>query len=140
MTVPACKAVVHRLYEEVFGQGNTAILDELLAADYVGYDPPNAAKAMDGIAAMRQSVERMAAAFPDRLYRIDELIAEGDLIAVRVTLSATHTGQFFDLSPTGRHISITGTVVYRFDKSKIAASWGNWDNLGLMRQLGLISR
>lgn len=50
-------------------------------------------------------------------------------------MAATHTGQFFDTPPTGRQIAITGTVIYQFAAGKIVASWGNWDNLGLMRQL-----
>ena len=82
----------------------------------------------------------MAAAFPDRCYAIEELLAEGDLVAARITLTATHTGQSVDTAPTGQPIAITGTVIYRCVAGKIAASWGNWDNLGLMRQLGLIAQ
>ncbi|HEY8597373.1 MAG TPA: ester cyclase [Thermomicrobiales bacterium] len=139
MTTSTNKAVIHRLYHDVFTAGKLEVINELVAADYVGYDPPNTPRAMHGLAAMGQSVARMAAAFPDRRYTIDELIGEGDLVAARVTLTATHTGQFFDTAPTGQRIAITGTIIYRFISDKIATSWGNWDNLGLMRQLGLLA-
>ncbi len=135
MTTSANKAAVHRLYSEVFTEGDIDVIAELLAEEYIGYDPPNSPRAMYGQTAMRQSAERMATAFPDRRYTINELIAEDNLVAARVTMAATHTGQFFDTPPTGRQIAITGTVIYQFAAGKIVASWGNWDNLGLMRQL-----
>ena len=131
------KAVVRRLYDEIFARGDFGALDQLLDPAYVGYDPPNAPRGMSGPAAMQQSAERLAVAFPDRRYQIDALIAEGDLVAARVSLTGSQTGQFFDLAPTGRRIAITGTVTYRFGAGRINASWGNWDNLGLMKQLGL---
>ncbi len=140
MTASTNKAVIQRLYHDVFTAGKLEVINALLAADYVGHDPPNTLRAMYGPAAMRQSAERMAAAFPDRRYAIEALIAEGDLVAAQVTLTATHTGQFFDTAPTGQPIAITGTIIYRFVAGKIAASWGNWDNLGLMRQLGLLAQ
>lgn len=139
MSLVANKAAVSRLYADVFTRGNLATIGDLIAADYVGYDPPDSSRAMYGHTAMRQAAERMALAFPDRHYRVDMLIAEEDMVAARVTFSGTHTGQFFDLSPTGHKISFTGTVTYRFIGGRIVASWGSWDNLGLMRQLGLLN-
>lgn len=134
------KTVVRRLFDEVFTAGELAVVDELLAADYVGYDPPNAPEAMHGVAAMKQVAERMAHAFTGRRYIVNELIAEGDLVAARVTLEATHIGPFLGTSPTGRSVAITGTITYQLADGKIVASWGNWDNLGLLRQLGLLPR
>ncbi len=138
MSLEANKAVVRRLFDEVFTAGEVAAVDELLAPEYVGYDPPNAPTAMRGPAAMKDVAERMAGAFAERRYTIDVLIAEGDLVAARVTLAATHTGQFLGTAPTRRRVEVTGTVTYRFTGDKIVASWGNWDNVGLLRQLGLL--
>jgi predicted ester cyclase len=99
VTTSANKAAVHRLYSEVFTEGDIDVIAELLAEEYIGYDPPNSPRAMYGQTAMRQSAERMATAFPDRRYTINELIAEDNLVAARVTMAATHTGQFFDPPP-----------------------------------------
>lgn len=140
MSLAANKAVVRRLYEDVFTAGNVAAADDLLAADYVGYDPPNSPTAMRGPTALKQVAERMGLAFPDRRFILDALIAEEDAVVARVTLEATHTGQFLGAVPTGRRVAITGTVTYRLVGGKIVASWGNWDNLGLLSQLGLFSR
>ncbi len=131
------KAVVRRLFDEVFTAGEVAAVEEIVAAEYVGYDPPNTPTAMHGVAAMKRVAERMAHAFTDRRYIVNELIAEGDLVAARVTLAATHTGPLRGTAATGRSVEITGTVTYRLAGGKIVASWGNWDNLGLLRQLGL---
>ena len=139
MALEANKALVRRLYDEIFTIGDIAVADDLLATEYVGYDPPNAPTPMQGPAAMKQSAERLGRAFPDRRYTIEALIAEGDFVAARVSLAATHTDPVFDLAPTGRRIAISGTVTYRIADGRIAASWGNWDNLGLMRQLGLLA-
>lgn len=140
MSLAANKAVVRRLYEDVFTAGNVAAADDLLAADYVGYDPPNSPTAMRGPTALKQVAERMGLAFPDRRFILDALIAEEDAVVAQVTLEATHTGQFLGAVPTGRRVAITGTVTYRLVGGKIVASWGNWDNLGLLSQLGLFSR
>jgi predicted ester cyclase len=139
MSLAANKAVVRRLYEEVFTAGDLAAADDLLAAEYAGYDPPDAPEAVRGPGALKRVAERMAAAFPDRRFALDALIAEADMVAARVTLAATHTGQFLNAAPTGRRVAITGTVTCQLAGGRIVASWGNWDNLGLLRQLGLVS-
>lgn len=137
MSLEANKAVVRRLYADVFTDGDLAAVDDLLAAEYVGYDPPNSPTAMCGPAALKRVVERIGRAFPDRRFTPDALMAEGNMVAARVTLVGTHTGQFLDATPTGRRVEITGTVTYQLATGRIVASWGNWDNLGLLRQLGL---
>lgn len=133
------KAVVRRLFDEVFTAGEVNVVDDLLAADYVGYDPPNASDAMHGVAAMKRVATGMATTFTGCRYTINEVIAEGDLVAARVTLRAVHTGPFLGVAPTGQPVEIIGSVTYRLADGKIVASWGNWDNLGLLRQLGLLS-
>ena len=138
MSLAANKAVMRRLYEEVFTAGMIAEADDLIAAEYVGYDPPDSPTPLRGPMALKQVAERMALAFPDRRFVTEAVIAEGDLVAARVTLAGTHTGPFLDAAPTGRRVAITGTVTYRLVGGKIVASWGNWDNLGLLRQLGLL--
>jgi steroid delta-isomerase-like uncharacterized protein len=138
MTLAANKAVVQRLYTDIFNGDDPDALAELVAPTYVGYDPPDASHPMRGPESLRQSAARMRVAFPDCRFAVDELLAEGERVAARVTLTGTHTGAFFDLAPTGKRLAITGTVVYRLEGGEIVASWGNWDNLGLMRQLGLL--
>ena len=137
MSLEANKRAVRRLYADIFNGDNPAAVADLLDPTYVGYDPPDAARPIRGHAGLVQSADRMRAAFPDCRFAVDELIAEDERVAARITLVGTHTGAFFDLAPTGKRVTITGTVTYQLKAGRIVESRGNWDNLGLMRQLGL---
>jgi steroid delta-isomerase-like uncharacterized protein len=129
--------VIHRYFEEVWNAGHLDVLDELLAPDYVNHssslpDPtPGPAGAKPIVAAMRQ-------AFPDLRYRIDQLVADDEAVAVRVTLSGTHRGDFFGIAPTGQRFEVTQTTIERFRDGKIVEHWRNTDELSLLRQLGVV--
>jgi predicted ester cyclase len=66
------------------------------------------------------------------------MIEEGDRVAVRTTFEATHTGDFFGIPPTGRRVSFTGVHIMRYSDGKLIEHWGSNDDLGLMRQLGVV--
>ena len=128
---------IHRYFEEVWNQGKLDVLDELLSSDYVNHsssipDPePGPAGVKPIVLAMRQ-------AFPDLRYRIDQLVASDELVAVRVTLSGTHRGDFFGTPPTGKRFEVTQTNLERFREGKIVEHWRNTDELSLLRQLGVV--
>ena len=68
----------------------------------------------------------------------DLQLAEGDLVATRFTSSGTHTGTFQGIGPTGRELSWTGMVIDRVQDDRIVESWGNWDMMGMLQQLGIV--
>ena len=70
-------------------------------------------------------------------FTIDDMIAEGDKVMARWTYRCTHQGQWRAQSPTGKEITFTATCAYRFVDGKLAESWQNVDNLGVVKQLGL---
>ena len=76
--------------------------------------------------------------YPDLWWQIDDLIAEGDKVVARTTMSGTHSGDFFGIAPTGRRVSVVGVHVFRIQDGKVAEHWGSNDDLSLMRQLGVI--
>jgi predicted ester cyclase len=83
-----------------------------------------------------QRLERaFAAAFPDARRRIDDLWGAGDKVVLRITTHATHRGDFNGIAATGRALTFTGMVIYRFRDGRIAESWGELDFAGLWRQL-----
>src|SRR5262245_48308114 len=83
-------AAVRRTFEELFMRGNLALADELVTADFVNHDaPPGTPSGPEGL---RRVVVMLRAAFPDLRYTIDDAIAAGDRVAVRVTLHGTHLG------------------------------------------------
>jgi predicted ester cyclase len=111
--------------------GFSGSLDDFISGAYTGH---LGATTMD-----RNELERLerqfVAAFPDAHHAIDDLIAEGDRVALRTTARATHRGDFEGIARTDRLVEFTGLVVYRIQSGKIAESWGEIDFLRLIREL-----
>jgi predicted ester cyclase len=131
------KAIVRRQEQELFTQGNLDAADEIYAPNYVGHDPSNP-QDIHGLEAAKQAAADYRKAFPDLQVTIEELIAEGDKVAARVRFCGTHQGELEGIAPTGRRVESTGIIISRIEAAKIAEDWANFDDLGLMRQLGAI--
>ncbi|WP_435152376.1 ester cyclase [Haladaptatus sp. DFWS20] len=131
------KAVVRRLINEFVNEGDESIADELLAPDYVRYDPdaPSGVQGPDEFTAM---IGMFQSAFPDGEISIEEMIAEGDLVVFRGTERGTHDGEFMGHEPTGETFEITGLAMHRVEDGRITETWANWDMLGLLQQLGIV--
>jgi steroid delta-isomerase-like uncharacterized protein len=131
------KRLVERFYAEVWERGNLAFAEEVFADDYIRHDlrPTQAAP---GGAGQAQIAGVFRAAFPDLQWRVDLLVAEGDLVAARWTASGTHTGAWAGLAPTGRHAEFSGVNIFRFGRAgKVVEIWNHRDDLGLQEQLGV---
>jgi steroid delta-isomerase-like uncharacterized protein/deazaflavin-dependent oxidoreductase (nitroreductase family) len=134
MSIEDNKALVRRFYAE--GVHNPALFDELLAPTYVLHFPGS-----PPIAGIEQAKGLMAAytsAFPDLQLTTEDMVAEGDKVAIRNTWRGTHHGAFQGVPPTGQHVTFTGSDIFRFVGGKIAEQWADLDALGLMQQLGVI--
>jgi len=129
------KAIVQRMIDEVMNQQNLAVVDELFASDYLMHDPawPTEVKGPEGFKQWAGAM--LDPYFSDSRIVIEEMITEGDKVAVRWTWSATHTGEFMGIPPTGRQTTIAGISIHRFADSKFVESWVNYDILGMMQQL-----
>lgn len=130
------KALVSR-YLEVFAQGNLDAIPEICAPDYVEHDPASAAE-IRGHDAVRRDLEPYVNAFSDTEVAINDQVAEGDLVATRLTVRGTHVEDLRGIPPTGERIEVTGTVFHRVAGGRLAEGWWNWDTLGLLKQLGAI--
>ena len=116
-----------------FGEaGFNGDFDEFIARHYVGHI--GGGNDMD-----RAELERLernyAVAFGDVRYEIQDLIAEGDRVVLRVESSGTHRAEFVGIPATGRRVTNTGIVIYRIEDGKIAESWAEMDFMRLLRQL-----
>jgi predicted ester cyclase len=131
------KTANRRFYEEVINQKNLAILDEITAANYVNHSlPANLPTSRDGL---KQFVKAFQIAFPDGTCTIDQMIAEGNTVATRLTFQGTHTGEFQGLAPTGKRVTVPALDMARYEESKIVEHWGGPDQMSLMQQLGVLS-
>jgi steroid delta-isomerase-like uncharacterized protein len=127
-----------RLIEESFNNGNLALIDQLVAPDAIDHDPamPARLRGLRGPEVQRQNVQMYRAAFPDVKITVDDVIAAGDKVVVRWHAEGTHRGELEGLAPTGARASVTGIFIDQWKDGKIVESWGEWDNLGMARQLG----
>ena len=135
MSTEENKAVARRYIEEVFNQKNLAMIDELNTPDVVLH---NASMTIEGREAYKQFVSMYLSAFPDMHMTIEHMIAEGDIVAERVTSRATHKGELMGIPPTGKQGTITAIYMVRFVNGKGAEVWANADDLGMLQQLGVI--
>jgi steroid delta-isomerase-like uncharacterized protein len=136
MSLEANKATVQHLYEQLFNQGNLSVADEVIAPDFINHnEPPESNR---GPESMRQLITRLRTAFPDMHYTVEELVAEGDTVAIRVTVSATHRGPFQGMPPTGRSFRQAQMHFIRFRDGKVVEHRAVRDDLGAMQQLGVI--
>jgi predicted ester cyclase len=96
-------------------------------------NPPGFPPGRDGV---KQFFATFRDAFPDVSVAIDELVADGDMVAVATTFTGTHEGELMGIAPTGRRLSVTGIDMVRIAGGRIVEHRGLTDIVGLMRQLG----
>lgn len=123
------KRVVRRVFEEAVNHGRPELLPELFAADYVS---PQGDR---GPAAFGAVIESLRRAFPDITYVVEDVLAEGDEVAIRWTWTGTHLGAFRTYAPTGRAITNTGMAIHQLRDGRITRIWMENDRLGFQQQL-----
>ena len=136
MSTEANKALANRVWEEVWHLGNLNLIDEWFTQDFVRHDPGG--RVLRGTDQNRQFIGSLRLSFPDVRYTVDDQIAEGDKVVVRYHFQGTNLGTFQGIPPTGKQITYTGILIYRFADGKIAEQWTEFDLLGLLRQLGVV--
>jgi predicted ester cyclase len=131
------KAMFRRTYEELLNRGNLDVADELVAPEFINHEAPpgrdRGPESMRGLATMLRT------AFPDLHFTIEDLVAEGATVTGRVTMSGTHEGPFMGMPPTGCSVRQDQMHIVRFRDGKAIEHWGVRDDLGMMRQLGVIA-
>jgi steroid delta-isomerase-like uncharacterized protein len=135
MSTEANKTLVRRFWEGVFNQKNLAVIDEVCTADCVLHDPTGP---IQGREALKQFIGMYLGAFPDFHISIEDVVAEGDKVAVRHTTTATHQGELMGIPPTGKRVAVSGIHITRVANGEVVEEWANDDVLGILQQLGVI--
>jgi steroid delta-isomerase-like uncharacterized protein len=130
------KRVVRR-FIELLNEKNTDALGEVWAEDLVWHGAGGMGD-VHGLDTFKQVLAPFFTALPDLHTTIEDLVAENDRVASRVTTRATHTGDFMGIPPTGNPVEFIGIHVYRIADGKLAEEWFNDDLLTLMRQVGAV--
>lgn len=127
--------VVKRYYLEVFNQGKTDVIDEIVARDHVEHNPfPGAPQGIDGV---RGRVAAIRGAFNPQ-FTIEDVMADGDKVVVRWTNRGTHQAEWFGVPASGKQVVVTGIDIHQIRGGKMAEHWDEVDLFGLMSQLGAI--
>ena len=135
-TISQNKSTVTSFIDALFTKGDLGAVDEFLAEDFVNHDPPVGVTAdREG---MRQAGAMFRAAFPDWHSDTGILVAEDNLVVEPFTASGTQQGEFFGVPASGRAVSLPGINIWRVRDGRIVERWGRLDELGLLRQLGLV--
>jgi predicted ester cyclase len=130
------KAQTRRAFDEFINKKNLAVAGEYIAPNYVGHFTN--APLVQGVAGFQQYLSMWNGAIPDSLVTIDDAVAEGDKVVVRVTYRGTHTGPLQNIPPTGKSITVSGINIFRMVNGLAVEQWALIDDLGMMQQLGLI--
>jgi steroid delta-isomerase-like uncharacterized protein len=132
------KALMRRWFEEVWNQGRTDAIDELLADDVVIHglvDP--AGYPVRGAQAFRDFHQQFRGAFPNMNITIEDVIAEGDRVVARCDVRGQHSGDHLGFKATNAPVQFSGIAIARIENGRIAEAWNQFDFMEMNKQLGL---
>lgn len=127
--------IARRFTETVVTDDNVESIEELCTEDVVEHSPLGERRGREELVAQSEYVH---AAFPDVDLTVEATVAEGDLVAQRLTFRGTHEGEFVGVDPTGIEVEIQNTLFTRLENGQIAERWLLVDTLGLLQQLGAV--
>jgi predicted ester cyclase len=129
------KEIVRRVLEDFWT--TPEIVDELIATDYIGYDParPDQIRGPEGVS---ENLGQYRDAFEGAHITVIEQIAEGDTVATRWEGRGRHTGELMGVAPTGNEVVVEGLSLTRLKDGKLIEDRTNWDTLGMLQQIGAI--
>jgi steroid delta-isomerase-like uncharacterized protein len=138
MSVEANIEASRRIIEEAFNEGKLEVLDEICADDFIGHDP---LAGDQNAAAVKQTIAGYRGAFPDLTFSIEDIFGADDRVAMRWRAEGTFQNEFMGQQPTGEKGEPTeGTSIDRFDDDgKLVETWNQWDTIGFMREIGMIT-
>lgn len=129
--------VVRRGIDEMWNGGRMEVIPEIAGAGYVRHDPalPNP---ISGPRELEQAVQLYRNAFPDLNIEIVDMHSAGDVVVTRFKATGTHRGDLMGIAPTGKRSDVTGLTLQHFSDGKVTDEYVEWDQLGMLRQLGVI--
>lgn len=133
---PEANKAAKRRYFDAFNAQNLDAIDELFAREYVLHVPGS--PDIEGSETLKQMVAGSLASLSEAVLTVDDMVAEGDKVATRWTLTAIHSGDFMGVPATNQRIKMQGMTIDRFVDGRVVEGWDSFDMYGLMKQLGAI--
>ena len=115
-------------------EGKLEVIDEICSHDFVNHDPlPGTSPDFAGL---KDFVTQVRSAFPDLETTAEDILVEGDRLAVRSTIRGTHKGDFMGIPASGKEVEVSNYDFVRFENDQAAEHWGTIDSAALMEQIG----
>jgi predicted ester cyclase len=129
------KAVIRRIFDEVWNKADFSLIDQVFGPDYVGH-VSSAPQDVEGLEQFKQFVALHSVLASDLSFSVDDQIAEGNNVATRWTATTVPTSGLVSAPTDVQQVKVTGISIHRFADGKIVESWDNWDTLTLNQSLG----
>jgi steroid delta-isomerase-like uncharacterized protein len=130
--------IMRRWFEDVWNNGKTATIHELMAPEAVGIGQGGPEVAIKGPHEFQVFVEKLRGAFPDIKVTIEDAFESGDKAVARWSATMTRTGDHLGLPASNKKIRITGISMVQVANGKIVAGWDNWDQMTMLKEIGAI--
>jgi steroid delta-isomerase-like uncharacterized protein len=130
-------AFIRRWFDEVWNKGRMDAIDEMASPEVIGHGQAQHSTDI-GMVEFKKLARDIRSAFPDIHFIIEDVITQGDKVVARWSARMTHAGTFLGTAATGRAVTVTGISVQHIVKGKIVEGWDNWDQLGLLVQIGAV--
>lgn len=140
MSAEENKVIIRRYLEQAWGKGDWQAVEEAVAEDVILHDQVRDGDLPPGREGLRVAMERFRTGMPDLTFRVEELVAEGDLVAIRWSSTGTHAGEFNGFPATGRVGTAEGIAIVRMQDGRIVEGWQETDRLGMAQQLGMVPK
>lgn len=132
------KAIFRRFHDAFAHGGDTefisTMIDEIVDPDVKSHTPVEAT----GANVLKELFATLHRVYPDLHVTVEDMIEEDGKVAGRNTLTGTHQGEYMGLAPTGRSVTYTEIIIFRFVNGRIAETWGVVDVFAQLKQLGLV--
>ena len=134
------ETVLHRWFDEVWNQKRTDTIDELMSEDTIhhGLAGPDGVE-VTGLAAFKDFHSKFLAAFPDLHIEVGDVISDGDKMAVRCTVTGTHSGEGLGFAPTNQRVEFTGSGICTYRDGKFVEVWNEFDFMKMHTQMNTVS-
>lgn len=132
------KAIVSKLLNAVWSQGQFSVIDELISKDFVGYWP-FLSEPVRGSTDYKDFVADIRKVFPDQTIKILDAVSEGEKVVTRFEVTGTQRAEFLMVPPTNKTLTVEGLAICRIVNGKIVETRVQMDTLAMLRALGIVS-
>jgi steroid delta-isomerase-like uncharacterized protein len=136
MSVQENVELMRRWFKEVWNEGKTQTIHNLMAPDGIGIGEHEDGTPLRGPSEFVPFVERIRGAFPDINVVVEDAFGAEDKVVVRWSATMTHRGDHLGMPASGKPVRMTGITIARIREKQIIEGWDNWDQLGMLKQIG----